>query len=114
MKQGKEAIHGQGLSRIQQTAVDEQAQATTLAPPADQLKATVWIDNEEVSVLMVQEIKEYYSSDEYGNAYLLTVDRPKHDTTLPYHIFKVELEDLENGDRGEGIYYMEKETYIKQ
>ncbi len=114
MKQGKEAIHGQDLSRIQQTAVDEQAQATTLAPPADQLKATVWIDNEEVSVLMVQEIKEYYSSDEYGNAYLLTVDRPKHDTTLPYHIFKVELEDLENGDRGEGIYYMEKETYIKQ
>ena len=32
---------------------------------------------------------------------------------LPYRIFKVELTDLENGDRGEGLYYMEKENYIK-
>lgn len=24
-----------------------------------------------------------------------------------------ELTDLENGDRGEGLYYMEKENYIK-
>ena len=31
---------------------------------------------------------------------------------LPYHVFKVELEDLDNGDRGEGIYYMEKEQYV--
>ena len=59
-----------------------------------------------------QEIKEYFSADEWGNAYLLTVDRPKQDTALPYHVFKVELEDLDNGDRGEGIYYMEKEQYV--
>ena len=51
---------------------------------------------------------------EYGNAYLLTVDMPKHQKNiLPYRIFKVELTDLENGDRGEGLYYMEKENYIK-
>lgn len=32
---------------------------------------------------------------------------------LPYRIFQVELTDLENGDRGEEFYYMEKENYVK-
>ena len=41
---------------------------------ADKLKAIVWIDGEEVPVLMKQEIKEYFDATEYGNAYLLTVD----------------------------------------
>ncbi len=114
MKQGKEAVHGQDLSQIQQQVASEEAEAIITAPPACQLKATVWLDGEEVPVLMVQEIKEYYSADEYGNAYLLTVDRPKHTTTLPYRIFKVELEDLKNGDRGEGLYHMEKENYVRK
>ena len=97
-----------------QKAMTEQAQSTLLAPPADKLKAVVWIDGEEVSVLMKQEIKEYFSATEYGNAYLLTVDTPKNPKKgLPYRVFKVELTDLENGDRGEGLYYMEKENYVE-
>ena len=57
---------------------------------------------------------KYSDSNEYGNAYLLTVDMPKHPKKdLPYRIFKVELEDMENGDRGEGLYYMEKENYVQ-
>lgn len=44
----------------------------------------------------------------------MTVDMPKHPKKdLPYRIFKVELEDMENGDRGEGLYYMEKENYVQ-
>lgn len=106
----KEAIHGD----IEQSVISKQAQASLLAPPIDKLKATVWIDGKEVLVLMKQEIKEYFSASEYGNAYLLTVDRPKNSKQdLPYHIFKVELIDMENGDRGEGLYYMEKENYIQ-
>lgn len=47
-------------------------------------------------------------------AYLLTVDLPKQpEKALPYRVFKVEVEDLENGDRGEGLYYMDKENYIE-
>ena len=43
-----------------------------------------------------------------------STEPPKHQKNiLPYRIFKVELTDLENGDRGEGLYYMEKENYIK-
>jgi len=38
---------------------------------------------------------------------------PRKETKNTYRIFKVELTDLENGDRGEGLYYMEKEKYYK-
>lgn len=106
------AQHTQDVSNIEQGAARDDARAVRLAPTLDRLKATVWINGEEVPILMKQEIKEYFSADEWGNAYLLTVDRPKQDTALPYHVFKVELEDLDNGDRGEGIYYMEKEQYV--
>lgn len=83
-----------------------------MSPHSEQLGVKVQIDGEEVPVLMKQEIKEYLSENEYANAYLLTVDMPKQpNTDLPYRIFKVELTDLENGDQGEGIYYMEKEKY---
>nr|WP_257233443.1 carboxypeptidase-like regulatory domain-containing protein [Phocaeicola vulgatus] len=99
-------VHAQDLSKIEQTGLSKQAKGVLLAPSADKLKAIVWIDGEEVPVLMKQEIKEYFDATEYGNAYLLTVDMPKHQKNiLPYRIFKVELTDLENGDRGEGLYY---------
>ena len=85
-----------------------------MAPRPEHLGVKVWIDGEEVPVLMKQEIREYLSDDESANAYLLTVDMPKQpDTDLPYRIFKVELTDLENGDSGEGLYYMEKEKYVE-
>ena len=105
-------VHAQDLSKIEQTGLSKQAKGVLLAPSADKLKAIVWINGEEVPVLMKQEIKEYFDATEYGNAYLLTVDMPRHQKNiLPYRIFKVELTDLENGDRGEGLYYMEKENY---
>lgn len=107
-------VHGEKLSNMNQKAISDQAKASLFAPSADKLKAVVWIDGEEVPILMKQEIKEYFDTNEYGNAYLLTVDVPKQPKkALPYRIFKVELTDLENGDRGEGLYYMEKENYVK-
>lgn len=112
-EQGLEATHGEDLTDIDQTAITEHAKGIFTAPHSDQLKVTVWIDAEQVPVLMKQEIKEYYSANEYGNAYLLTVDRPKRPTALPYHIIRVELEDLEYGDKGEGLYYMEKASYVQ-
>lgn len=85
-----------------------------MAPRPEHLSVKVWIDGEEVAVLMKQEIKEYLSADEYCNAYLLTVGMSKQSRTdVPYHTFKLELTDLENGDRGEGVYYMDREDYVK-
>ena len=37
----------------------------------------------------------------------------KRSTALPYRVFRVELTDLENGDRGEAVYYLEKTDYIE-
>lgn len=71
-------VHAQDLSKIEQTGLSKQAKGVLLAPSADKLKAIVWINGEEVPVLMKQEIKEYFDATEYGNAYLLTVDMPRH------------------------------------
>lgn len=107
-------LHGEALGDIKQESQSKDAKESQWAPRPEQQKVTVWIDGEEVPVLMKQEIKEYFDANEYANAYLLTVDLPKHPKAgLPYRVFKVELEDLENGDRGEGLYYMEKEIYVK-
>ena len=107
-------LHGETLGDIKQESQSKDAKESQWAPRPEQLKVTVWIDGEEVPVLMKQEIKEYFDAKEYANAYLLTMDLPKHPKAgLPYRVFKVELEDLENGDRGEGLYYMEKEIYVK-
>lgn len=104
----------ENLNNIEQKTITKQAKASLWAPSADKLKVVVWINGEEAPLLMKQEIKEYFGANEYVNAYLLTVDAPKHlKKGLPYLTFKVELTDLENGDRGEGLYYMEKENYIK-
>ena len=63
---------------------------------------------------MKQEVKEYLKKDEYCNSYLLTVDMPKQSREdLPYLIIRVELTDLENGEQGEGVYYKDKENYVK-
>lgn len=93
---------------------NERTEECQMAPRPEQLSVKVWIDGEEVSLLMKQEIKEYLSDKEYCNAYLLTVNNThKIQEHVPYHVFKVELVDLENGDRGEGIYYMTSNDYIK-
>lgn len=103
---------GKDLSKTEQQPLDPKALYLPLGPAADRAKITVWIDGEEVKILHKQSVTLYMTDQFCTNAYLLTVDRPKQDTDLPYHVFKVELEDLDNGDRGEGLYYMEKEKYI--
>lgn len=114
LKLQKEAVCDQKQPKLSQKTESRGPKSIIIGPPADQLKAMVWINGNEVPVLMKQEIKEYFTASEYGNAYLLTVDLPKFGRRdLPYLTFKVELTDLENGDRGEGVYYLEKENYIK-
>ena len=75
-KKNTRLVHAQDLSKIEQTGLSKQAKGVLLAPSADKLKAIVWINGEEVPVLMKQEIKEYFDATEYGNAYLLTRDMP--------------------------------------
>lgn len=108
------AQHKEDLSNIAQMSSADTAKCDNIAPAIDKAGIKVWIDGEEVDVLMKQQIKEYYEATEYGIAYYITVNRPEKSTTLPYKIFKIELTDLENGDKGEVIYYLEKTNYIEQ
>lgn len=98
--------HGMDLTNVRGRALSDNANATLLAPPPELLKVNVYIDEEEVPVLLKQEIKEYQDAMTYGNAYLLTVGLPKWENGLNTDTirFRIVLEDLENGDKGEAIY----------
>jgi hypothetical protein len=82
-----------------------------LAPTADYLQVKVTINGEEVAVRNIKEVEEYWSKTESTNAYLLSVDLPQKQNNLPYDIFRVQMTDLENGDQGEAVYFLEKKEY---
>lgn len=81
------------------------------APSVEKAEVKVTINGEETPIRMIQEVKEYLAPGEYTNAYLLFVDRPKKSNGMPYDIFRVCITDLENGDKGEGVYFKEKVTF---
>jgi hypothetical protein len=83
-----------------------------LAPSPENLAVKVTVDGEEVAVRSKQEIEEYWSDTTSSNAYILTVDLPKEQHNRPYRVFRVQMTDLENGDRGEAVYFLEKKEYI--
>lgn len=84
-----------------------------LAPSSENLKIKVTVDGEEVTVLSKQEVEEYWSNTESTNAYLLTVSLPKDKNNRSYRVFRVQMEDLENGDMGEATYFYEEKEYVK-
>lgn len=104
-------VRPMSLTRFQKESKNK-AGEFKLSPAPENLGIKVTIDNKEVAVLMKQEVKEYAAPDKYVNAYLLTVGSLPENDKQPYHIFKIQLTDLENGDQGEGIYYFEKENYL--
>lgn len=99
-------VRPMGLTRAMKW-MKTQDNYAALAPSPDNLDVNVSIDGEPVNVLMKQEVKEYFSPTQFGNAYLITVSLPKSELQKPYSVFKIELADKENGDKGEGLYYME-------
>ncbi|SFG26582.1 carboxypeptidase-like regulatory domain-containing protein [Prevotella sp. KH2C16] len=109
----QKAQHGEDLSNGTLMPLQANAESQKLAPPLSKLQIRVWVDGEEVNILHRQEIDEYVNAREKMNAYLVTVGRPRHSSGLPYRVFRIELKDLENGDTGEGLYYLEKEYYIR-
>lgn len=83
-----------------------------LAPEPDRLDVKVSINGEVVPVRMKQKIKEYFEPGQTGDAYLLWVELPKKKNAVPYDIFRVVLTDLDNGDKGEGVYFLEKKEFV--
>lgn len=79
-----------------------------LAPSIDSAKIEVTIDGEPVNIRMAQEVKEYFDEANWSGAYLLFVDRPKQ--SRPVKTFRIVMEDLGNGDKGEAVHTLEEKT----
>lgn len=86
----------------------DQTKPSHLAPAVERVKIEVDIDGEPVELLHKQPISEYASPTQMMDAYLLTVAMPKKVSSRPYSVFRVVLEDMENGDKGEALYYLKK------
>ena len=98
---------------VKQQSNTNDTRSAKLSPSHDEIRVRVEIDGKEVAILHKQEIDEYIGDNQTFNAYLLTVEKPQYITNWPYWVIKVELTDLQNGDCGEGLYYLEKPDYIK-
>lgn len=57
---------------------------------------------------MAQQVKEYFDDANWSGAYLLFVDRPAADRAV--RTFRIVMEDLGNGDKGEALYTLEERT----
>lgn len=84
-----------------------------ISPHSEALSVRITINDEEVKLLDKQEVLEYFDEGEDSLAYLFFASLPSKKTNLPYDIIRVELNDLENGDKGEGVYFYEKKQYVK-
>lgn len=97
------------LTRFQQWhAAGTPAGCAALAPPLDRAAVEVEIDGERAEILMAQEVREYFSADTWSNAYLLFVALPA--TNGARKVFRIVVEDLDNGDKGEATCMLEERT----
>lgn len=86
----------------------DQSKPSHLAPKLDRLKVEVEINGEPVDILFKQSVLEYASATQMLDAFLLTVKPASKMAARPYNVFRIVLEDLDNGDKGEALYYMKK------
>lgn len=100
-------VRPMSLTRYATWMVD-QTQPSHLAPKLDRLKVEVEIDGEPVDILFKQSVLEYASATQTLDAFLLTVKPALKMAARPYNVFRIVLEDLDNGDKGEALYYMKK------
>ncbi len=84
-----------------------------MGPSPENADITVIFNDELLEINMIQDVKEYFDDSHYAMAYLLSVSLPKSKSSLPYDIIKIIIQDKENGDKGEGVYFLEKTEYAK-
>lgn len=96
------------LTRSQRWTRDGKPEGNNaLAPVIDSARIEVTINGEPVAIQMAQEVKEYFDDKNWSNAYLLFVDRPKAKSAVKN--FRIVMEDLGNGDKGEAAYTLEEQ-----
>ena len=103
-------IYCRPMSLTRALSYEKNEKNMVLCPEPDQLEVKVEINGIEVAVNLKQRVEEYVS-DGSLYAYLLHIDLPKTQNNKAYDVFRIEMKDLENGDRGEAITFKEKLIY---
>jgi len=80
------------------------------APNLDKMRVEVIINGSPAKVNMVEKVKEYAGKHQ-AEAVMIYTDLGAI-TSKPYDEIKVIITDLENGDKGEAIYYRPKDKYV--
>lgn len=81
-----------------------------LCPNPDELLVSIKINGNPVNVNMKEKVREYVSEG-ICFGYLIHIDLPKQQNEKPYDILQVEMLDIKTKDKGEALYFIEKEKY---
>ncbi|MEN8120846.1 MAG: carboxypeptidase-like regulatory domain-containing protein [Bacteroidota bacterium] len=102
-------IYFRPMSLTRFATADMNSEIIDIAPPADKIDIKVNINGESVKINSIQRIEEFAGKQKMY-AYLIQTDLGKL-THANYNEFQIIVEDKENGDKGEAIYFMEKVKY---
>ena len=82
-----------------------------IAPDPDKMRVEVTINGSTAKVNMVEKVKEY-AGKQQAEGYVIYTDLGAA-TSKPYDEIRVTITDLENGDKGEAVYYRPKDNYVE-
>jgi len=82
-----------------------------IAPNPDKMRIEVTINGSPAKVNMVEKLKEY-AGKQTAEAYMIYTDMGAA-TNKPYDEIRVTITDLENGDKGEAVYYRPIDNYVE-
>lgn len=102
-------IYFRPMSLTRFLTADAESGVMDIAPPADKIDIQVEINGEKVTLNSVQRVEEFAGKDKmYG--YLIHTEPGKRSNDK-YDTIRILVEDKENGDRGEAIYFKEIVKY---
>ena len=102
-------IYFRPMSLTRSLSVDKNSNVLDIAPPLNKIDVQVEINGENVKVNSIQRIEEFTGKQKMY-AYLIQTDFGKQRNDK-YNEIRILVEDKENGDRGEAIYFKEKVKY---
>ena len=102
-------IYFRPMSLTRFATADMSSEIIDIAPPSDMVDIKVNINGESVNVNSIQRVEEFAGKQKmYGLLIQTDLGNP---TDAKYNKFQIIVEDKENGDKGEAIYFKEKVKY---
>lgn len=102
-------IYFRPMSLTRALSADMNSNVLDIAPPLNKIVVQVEINGENVKVNSIQRIEEF-TGKQRMYAYLIQTDFGKQGN-VKYDKIRILVEDTENGDKGEAIYFKEKVIY---